>query len=454
MDGSMMASGSVEEREFWGEEEMERGGKKENPHALYQKACRFMPGGINSPVRSFRSVGGTPRPVLGGHGSRLVDAWGREYLDLVMGWGSLILGHAHPRVRKALERALSRGWNFGALTREEVALAELLCGAVSGLELVRLVNSGTEATMSAVRLARAFTGRSKMVKFDVCYHGHADGFLTAPGEKGFSSCPSSLGVPSGYVAETLTLPFNRSDVLRQAFQAHGEEIAAVIVEPVGGNSGVVLPEAGFLAGARELCDRWGTLLVFDEVITGFRFRFGDCGRMFSVEPDLVCLGKIIGGGLPIGAYGGRREVMELVAPLGDMYQAGTFSGNLVSVTAGLSTLRVLKEENPYSRLEELGTVLERGLEEEATRAGLEVEVHRFGSMLSLAFPGGAEAGGEDGGRRSELYGLFFHAMLERGVYLPPSPSESWFLSAAHGLEDVEMLLEAAGEAFEEVKRRA
>lgn len=432
-----------------------RGGVEEYAglHDLYRKACRLMPGGVNSPVRSFRAVGGTPLPVRGGHGPRLVDDTGAEYLDLVMGWGSLILGHAHPEVRKALQRALRRGWNFGALTGEEVVLAELLCRAVSGVEMVRLVNSGTEAAMSAVRLARAFTGRSKVVRFHACYHGHADALLTAPGEDGFSSRPSSLGVPPGCVADTLTLPYGDEASLRGVFEAHGEEIAAVIVEPVGGNAGVVIPAAGFLPEARGLCDRWGALLIFDEVITGFRFRFGDCGEMLGVRPDLVCLGKIIGGGLPIGAYGGRGEIMELVAPLGGVYQAGTFSGNLASVTAGLATLEVLGEENPYPFLDELGSLLQKGLEEGAAEAGLEVKVHRFGSMLSLTFlPEAVGAGGKEQVNAS-YYGNFFHEMLKRGIYLPPSPSESWFLSTSHGEEDVRLLLEAAGEAFKEVRKR-
>lgn len=411
---------------------------------VYARASRRMPGGVNSPVRSFRAVGGTPVAVREGRGCRLVDAEGREYVDLVMGWGSLILGHSHPGVREALDKALSRGWNFGALTADECELAEFLCEAVPGMEMVRLVNSGTEAAISAVRLARAHTGRDKVVKCDECYHGHSDGLLAERVTDDFTSRPSSLGVPASYAGETLCVPYNDIDALGRAFQMHGEGIAAVILEPVAGNKGVIVPEEGFLAGAREICDRWGSLLVFDEVITGFRFALGTCGELLGIRPDIICMGKIIGGGLPVGAYGATREIMEKVAPLGGMYQAGTFSGNLASVTAGLATLRALEAENPYPRLESLGAMLQEGLEKAAAAEGISLAVERFGSMVSARF---TPLDGQGEEESAELYSRFFHHMLARGIYLPPSPTEAWFLSSAHGEEDVGRILEAAAEAL-------
>ncbi len=384
-------------------------------------------------------------------GSRMIDVTGREYVDLVMGWGSLLLGHAHPEVVEAVKLALERGWNTGALTEEEVRMAGLLCESVSGMDMVRLVNSGTEATMSAVRLARAFTGRDKVIKFEECYHGHADGLLTTGHAADFSSRPATLGVPLTIVGETLTLPFNDIEALSRAFEQYGQRIAAVIAEPIPGNAGVILPRAGFLASMRELCDRWGALLIFDEVITGFRFRFGDCGIESDVKPDIVCLGKIIGGGLPVGAFGGRREIMEMVSPLGGVFQAGTFSGNLASVTSGLKTLELIKDSDPYSSLEQNGSVLQAGLEERAAEAGVKVSVSRYGSMLSLSFSDGQGGGGEGRERHFLKYKRFFHEMLGRGVYLPPSPVESWFLSAAHSEEDINRILEASGEAFRKLR---
>lgn len=427
-----------------------------NSHPLYREACRCMPGGVNSPVRSFRAVGGSPIPFQKGFGCRLWDLEGRPFLDLVMGWGSLILGHSHPRVVSRLEKALTRGWNFGSLTEEEVRLAELLCQSVRGLEMVRLVNSGTEATMSAARLARAFTGKRKIIKFEGCYHGHSDGFLVGAGSgAGFLANPSSDGVTENQVADTLLLPYNHPEALRSAFEAHGEEIAAVMVEPVAGNMGVVPPIAGFLPLARELCDRHGALLVFDEVITAFRLHFGSAQELLGVEADLVCLGKIMGGGLPVAAFGGRREIMEMLAPLGEVYQAGTMSGNLLAVTAGLSTLEALREDNPYDDLECKAERLEKGLLEAARGAGLPVVVQRRGSMLSIFFHTNEVKDFQQAkGSNLELYSIFFHEMLKRGVYLPPSPLESWFLSTAHGAGEVDEVLEASAHSFEVCAERS
>ncbi len=425
-------------------------GKAVNSQALYREACRFMPGGVNSPVRSFNVVGGCPIPFLRASGCRLWDLEGNPYLDLVMGWGSLILGHAHSRVASRLEKALARGWNFGALTEEEVRLAELLCQSVRGMDMVRLVNSGTEATMSAARLARAFTGKRRIIKFEGCYHGHSDGFLVGAGSgAGFLAAPSSEGVTDNQVADTLLLPYNDPGALKSAFEAHGDEIAAVIVEPVAGNMGVVPPSEEFLPQARELCDRHGALLVFDEVITAFRLHFGSAQDLLGIEADLVCLGKIIGGGLPVGAFGGRREIMEMLSPLGGVYQAGTMSGNLLAVTAGLSTLQTLREENPYQDLERKAERLEQGLREAAREAGLPVAVQRRGSMISLFF-GVGEVKNLVQAKSSDLdmFATFFHEMLKRGVYLPPSPLEAWFLSTAHGEREVDEVVEASARSFE------
>lgn len=418
-------------------------------HHLYLKACQHIPGGVNSPVRSFKAVGGHPLPIRNACGCRLWDMEGRDYLDLVMGWGSLILGHAHPRVLSRLRSSLSRGWNFGALTEEEVRFAELLCENVNGLEMVRLVNSGTEATMSAARLARAYTGRKKVVKFEGCYHGHADGFLVGAGSgAGFLASPRSLGVTENQVADTLVVAYNDGRGLEEAFREHGDDIAAVVVEPVAGNMGVVPPQGGFLSLARALCDRHGSLLIFDEVITGFRLRFGSAQELLGVKADLICLGKIVGGGLPLGAFGGRREIMEMLSPVGEVYQAGTMAGNLTCVIAGLETLKVLEEEDPYADLERLGSLLEEGILEKAREAGLQVKVNRRGSMLSLFFSG-EEVRNLEQAKSSDtgMYSMFFHRMLERRIYLPPSPLESWFLSTAHGQPEVERLVEACGEAF-------
>ncbi len=416
----------------------------------FAAAARLMPGGVNSPVRAFRAVGGTPVFVARGEGSRLVDVEGRAYIDYVMSWGPLILGHAPKRVTEALREALTRGTSFGAPTPGEVELAQEIQAAVPSMELLRLVSSGTEAAMSALRVARGFTGRPKLVKFEGCYHGHADSLLVKAGSGGATfGVPDSLGVPPDLARLTLTVPYNDLDALRAVLAAEGREIAAVIVEPVAGNMGVVPPAPGFLAGLRELTARYGVLLIFDEVITGFRVAYGGAQARYGVRPDLTILGKIIGGGLPVGAYGGRRDVMECVAPLGGVYQAGTLSGNPLAVTAGLETLRALREPGVYETLEARAAALEAGLREAAAAARAPVTVNRVGSMLTAFFTDGPVRDWATAARADRArYGRFFHAMLQRGVYLAPSQFEAAFLSTAHSGEDVAATVAAARAALE------
>lgn len=425
---------------------------REEDHRVYARARNVMPGGVNSPVRAFRWVGGIPVTFVSAKGPFLFDQGGRKYLDLVMGWGSLILGHSHPQISRALVDALGRGTHFGALTCEEVEFAEKLKHDLPNLDMVRLTNSGTEACMSAIRLARAWTGRKKIVKFEGCYHGHSDALLAAgssPPAHGKVPCP---GVPEGCVEDTLVLPYNDSGVVNSVFSEQGEEIAAIIVEPVAGNMGVIPPQPGFLERLREETLRYGSLLIFDEVITGYRSEERSCQTAYGIDADMVCLGKIIGGGLPMGAFGGKREIMELVAPSGEVFQAGTFSGNLLSVSAGLAILSILEEENIYPRLENLARMLEEGLKSLAIRHGIPMRVQRFRSMLSVFFTE-EEVTDYACVRRADFrsYGMFFHNMLERGVYLPPSPLEAWFLSASHTAEDVWGIIDAAEGALKVMK---
>ncbi|MEW5933283.1 MAG: glutamate-1-semialdehyde 2,1-aminomutase [Bacillota bacterium] len=423
--------------------------RRERSQALMEKARTLMPGGVNSPVRSFRGVGGTPFFVDRGEGAYLWDVDGNRYLDYVCSWGPLILGHAHPEVVEALARALERGTSYGAPTALEVELAAMVTEAMPGVEMVRMVNSGTEACMSAIRLARAFTGRPRIIKFAGCYHGHADPLLARAGS-GVATLglPDSPGVPAGTVADTIVLPYNDLDVVNATFAAHGEQVAAVIVEPVAGNMGVVPPAPGFLDGLRELTRKHGALLIFDEVITGFRVAYGGAQALYGVVPDLTCFGKIIGGGLPVGAYGGRRDIMEMVAPAGPVYQAGTLSGNPLAMTAGLATLRVLSRPATYERLERSGAALEAGLLEAAREAGVPVSCQRVGSLLTLFFREGPVRCWDDAARSDTgRYGRFFHALLERGIYFPPSQFEACFLSLAHGDAELEQTIAAARAAF-------
>jgi len=420
---------------------------------LHKAALRVIPGGVNSPVRAFRSVGGEPFFVARAEGARIRDVDGRTYIDLLGSWGPLILGHAPRQVVEAVAEAASRGTSYGAPTAQEVELAERITRAVPSVEMVRLVSSGTEAAMSAVRLARAATGREAIVKFEGCYHGHADSLLVKAGSGGATfSIPDSLGVPAGLARLTISVPFNDPEAVRRVMEARGEEVAAIIVEPAAANMGVVPPVSGFLPGLRALCDRYGALLIFDEVITGFRVAYGGAQSFYGVRPDLTCLGKIIGGGLPVGAYGGRRDLMEQVAPLGGMYQAGTLSGNPLAVAAGLATLGALDDPVVYHRLEALGRQLQDGIEDAARRAGVPVTVNRVGSMLTAFFTGDAVTDFASA-RRSDTrrYAKFFHAMLERGVFLAPSQFEAAFISLAHEEADLEAVSEAARKSFQTLR---
>jgi glutamate-1-semialdehyde 2,1-aminomutase len=411
--------------------------------ALFRRAQELIPGGVNSPVRAFRSVGGNPLFLARGEGSHVIDADGNRFIDYVGSWGPLLLGHRHPEILEALERALSIGTSFGAPTEAEVELAEAICDAVPSIEMVRLVNSGTEATMSAIRLARGFTGRDLTVKFEGCYHGHVDSLLVKAGS-GVATLglPDTAGVPRSFSDTTIALPYNAAGALEEAFRAHGERIAAVIVEPVVGNMGCVPPAAGFLEALRELTSRHGALLIFDEVMTGFRVAFGGAQQRYGIRPDLTTLGKVIGGGLPVGAYGGRKDIMKHVAPVGPVYQAGTLSGNPLAVAAGLAMLRHLKRHpEVYDRLETRAAAL-------CAAAPAGITVNRVGSMFTFFFTDGPVTDYESAKRSDTArFGRFFRAMLERGVYLPPSQFEAAFVSAAHTEDDIRQTIAAAREAF-------
>jgi glutamate-1-semialdehyde 2,1-aminomutase len=423
--------------------------QRERSRALFQRARSILPGGVNSPVRAFKSVGGDPLFIRRGEAARVWDEDGSEYLDFVGSWGPLILGHAHPRVVQAVASAARDGTSFGAPTAREVELAELVCEAFPSIDMVRFVNSGTEATMSALRLARAFTARDRIIKFDGCYHGHADGLLVKAGSGVLTlGIPDSPGVPSAATAQTLSATFNDLASVQAILEQFPNEVAAIIVEPVAGNMGVVPPAEGFLAGLRALADRHTALLVFDEVITGFRLAYGGAQERYGVRADLTCLGKIIGGGLPVGAYGGRREIMQHIAPLGPVYQAGTLSGNPLAMAAGLATIRELRETKPYAELERRGARFEAGLLEAAERAGVPSSSARVGSMMTLFFTPElvrdyAIARTADTSR----YAAFFRGMLERGVYLAPSQFEAVFLSTAHTDSDLDLAIEAATDAL-------
>jgi glutamate-1-semialdehyde 2,1-aminomutase len=410
---------------------------------LFARAQRSIPGGVNSPVRAFRGVGGTPRFLVRGQGARTWDADGNQYIDYVGSWGPLLLGHRHPVMLSAIEEAAACGTSFGAPTEREIELAETIREAVPSIEMVRLVNSGTEATMSAIRAARGFTGRDLPIKFEGCYHGHVDSLLVQAGS-GVATLglPDAAGVPSGFAATTISLPFNSVEAVERAFKLHAGKIAAVIVEPVAGNMGCVPPRPGFLEALREITARDGALLIFDEVMTGFRVAFGGAQQLYSIRPDLTTLGKVIGGGLPIGAYGGRADVMQKVAPLGPVYQAGTLSGNPLAVSVGLAMLRYLKAHpEVYGQLERRAARLV-----DAFPGGL--AVNRVGSMFT-AFFCESPVTDYDSAKRADTarFAKFFHHMLERGVYLAPSQFEAAFVSAAHTEEDIQRTVAAAAEFF-------
>jgi len=417
--------------------------------SLYTEAQRYMPGGVDSPVRAFRAVGGEPLFIARGEGPYIYDVDGQRYIDYVLSWGPLILGHAHPQVVSALKEAAERGISYGAPTALETELAKRVVEAVPSIEMLRFVNSGTEATMSALRLARAYTGRSKIIKFEGCYHGHAD-FLLVRAGSGVTTLglPDSAGVPEGTAQDTLVAPYNDLQAVERLFSENRAQIAAVIVEPVAGNMGVIPPEPGFLEGLREVTKAEGTLLIFDEVVTGFRVAYGGAQTLYGVMPDLTCLGKVIGGGLPVGAYGGPRQIMGMVAPLGPMYQAGTLSGNPLSMTAGIETLKVLAQPGAYQRLEEKSARLADGLRAAAETVGMPTFQTRVGSMFCTFF--NAERVVDHASAKrcdSNRYALFFRAMLENGVYLAPSQFEAGFLSLAHSEQDIERTIQAAEEAF-------
>ncbi len=417
--------------------------------ALWLEAKDLMPGGVNSPVRAFRSVGGDPLFFERGQGAHLWDVDGNRYIDYIGAWGPAILGHAHPAVIAAVKAVLDNGFGFGAPTPAENQIAKVIREALPTMEVVRLVNSGTEATMSALRLARAFTGRDKIVKFIGCYHGHADMLLVQAGS-GVATLglPDSPGVPAASVANTLTLPFNDMAALDALFAAEGDAIAGVIIEPVVGNAGVLVPEPGFLEHLRALTARHGTLLIFDEVMTGFRVAWGGAQCRFGIEPDLTCLAKAIGGGMPIGAYGGRREIMDMVAPAGPMYQAGTMSGNPAAVAAGLATLAELAKPGVYARLEETTQQLARGLKQAADEAGVPVQVNQLGAMFTLFFTETPVKDWETAkASDTAKFGRYHRLMREAGIYLPPSQFEANFVSLAHGPAEVEATIAAARKAF-------
>ena len=412
---------------------------------LFERAQKVIPGGVNSPVRAFRSVGMTPRFIASAKGSRITDAEGRTYIDYIGSWGPMILGHAHPAVLEAVEKAAGDGLSFGAATGREVEMAELLCGIVPGLEMARMVNSGTEAVMSAIRAARGFTGRDKLIKFAGCYHGHSDALLVQAGSGVMTQgIPDSAGVPAGCTADTLTASFNDLGSVENLFEANPGQIAAVIVEPVGANMGVVPPAEGFLAGLRRLCDRNGALLIFDEVITGFRLALGGAQEFYDIRADLCTFGKIIGGGMPVGAYGGRKEIMEKVAPLGPVYQAGTLSGNPVAMAAGLAQLRILKDTPDfYGTLNAKADLFFTKMGKILKEAGVKATLNHVGSLGCVFFTEEAvtdyaSAKQSDTGRFTE----YFRFMLENGIYLAPSQFEAMFLSSAHTTEDLEETLDA------------
>ena len=422
--------------------------RQQRSEELFALAIELMPGGVNSPVRAFRGVGGTPLFVKSALGAFITDADGHRYIDYVGSWGPMILGHADPEVLAALCEALPRGTSYGAPTEAEVLLAEEIIDAVPSIEMVRMVNSGTEATMSAIRLARGVTGRDKLVKFEGCYHGHADSLLVKAGS-GVATLglPDSPGVPASLAQNTLTVPFNDANALKEVCAKH-DDIAAVIIEPVVGNMGCIPPREGFLRDVREITQGHGALLIFDEVMTGFRLARGGAQALYGVLPDITTLGKIIGGGLPVGAYGGSRALMERIAPAGPIYQAGTLSGNPLAMTAGLATLRRLRNRSVYQQLEQITARLCQGLKKAAGNAGVPAVVNRVGSMWTMFFTSAPVTDWPSANQSDrELYARFFHAMLEEGIYLAPSQFEAAFVSLAHTDEVVNMTIEAARQAF-------
>lgn len=425
---------------------------REKSAKYFAEAQHYIPGGVNSPVRAFKSVGGNPVYIERGAGSRIYDVDGNSYIDYIGSWGPLILGHAHPRVLSAITEVAALGTSFGAPTERETQMAKLVCELVPSVEVVRMVNSGTEATMSALRLARGYTKRNKIMKFEGCYHGHADSLLIKAGS-GVATLglPDSPGVPEGTAANTITVPYNDLESVKLAFSTYGDDLAAVIVEPVGGNMGVVPPLPGFLEGLREITKKHGTLLIFDEVMTGFRVARGGAQELFGITPDLTTMGKVIGGGLPVGAYGGKREIMQQIAPAGPIYQAGTLSGNPLAMAAGLTTLEELSKPGVYERLEKLSARLAEGLADNASKLGIPHTLNRVGSMVCLFFTDTPVINYETA-KTSDLerFSAYFSHLLEEGIMIPPSQFEGMFVSLAHSEEDIEKTIEASYQAMKKL----
>lgn len=423
--------------------------KMDNSSRMFEEAQCYIPGGVNSPVRAFKSVGGNPVYIAKGEGSRITDVDGNSYIDYIGSWGPLILGHAHPKVLAAIQEAAVLGTSFGAPTERETEMAKLVCEIVPSVEVVRMVNSGTEATMSALRLARGYTKRNKIMKFEGCYHGHADSLLIKAGS-GVATLglPDSPGVPEATAVNTITVPYNDLESVKLAFENFGADLAAVIVEPIAGNMGVVPPQPGFLEALREITQQHGTLLIFDEVMTGFRVSRGGAQELYGITPDLTTMGKVIGGGLPVGAYGGKREIMQQIAPAGPIYQAGTLSGNPLAMAAGLTTLQELGQPGAYEKLEALSARLSEGLAENARKLGIPHTLNRVGSMVCLFFTD-TPVVNYDTAKTADLdkFSAYFRYLLEEGVMIPPSQFEGMFVSLAHTEEDIERTIDASYKAM-------
>ncbi len=419
---------------------------------MYQRALEMIPGGVDSPVRAFKAIGISPTFIDRAKGSKIWDVDGNEYVDYVGSWGPMILGHAHPRVVAALKKAVPKGTSYGAPTFLEVELAGKVKRAFPSMELVRLVSSGTEAVMSAIRLARGYTGRDKILKFEGCYHGHGDSLLVKAGSGATTlGIPDSLGVPEDLAKHTLTVSYNDLEGVRSLVRQHAGQIACIIVEPIAGNMGVVLPEKEFLEGLRKICDEEGIVLLFDEVISGFRVAYGGAQELYHIRADLTCLGKIIGGGLPVGAFGGKRAIMQKIAPLGGVYQAGTLSGNPLAMTAGMVTLELLKSRKVYQDLEKKTSFLTEGISERAEESGIPIWINRSTGMFTLFFAEGPVRDYQTAKTsNTKRFAQFFIEMMEQGIYLPPSQFEAWFLSLAHTQKDLDQTIEACGHAFKKI----
>lgn len=421
--------------------------------SLFEQAKVHIPGGVNSPVRAFKAVGGTPPFIKRADGAFLYDADDKAYIDYVLSWGPMVLGHNSPEIREAVQEAVAKGLSFGAPTELEVEMADTICNLIPSIDMVRMVNSGTEATMSAIRLARGFTGRSKIIKFEGCYHGHSDSLLVKAGSGALTfGVPSSPGVPASVAEHTITLEFNNLEDVKSTFEQCGDEIACIIVEPVAGNMNCIPPVPGFLEGLREICDQYKSVLIFDEVMTGFRVAMGGAQEKYHITPDLTCLGKVIGGGMPVGAFGGKREIMEQLAPLGPVYQAGTLSGNPIAMTAGLVALKTLGQISPYSALENKAKMLVDGITEKAQKYGIPLTSNYAGSMFGVFFTDVEKVVNyhQAINCNTEQFNQFYHSMLEQGVYLAPASYEAGFVSICHSDELINQTIEAADKSLQKL----